>query len=160
MMMEITDEQWAKLWERVDRESHDECWIWEGAISGVSVPQFYLHRPGQAGIAVTARRLIYEVTRGDELEDHEAVVTTCGTHLCVHPGHLVITTKAEIARRNAENSPLGKVRFPRKPPETCVNGHEFTRENTYFRKDGRGRQCKQCARDSVQKHRGRKARGQ
>jgi hypothetical protein len=28
----------------------------------------------------------------------------------------------------------------------CLNGHRYTDTNTYYRPDGRGRQCRQCRR--------------
>lgn len=33
----------------------------------------------------------------------------------------------------------------------CKFGHEFTEENTYYRKDGRGRQCRKCKLDRQMK---------
>ena len=31
-----------------------------------------------------------------------------------------------------------------KPKQKCHKGHDFTEENTYYRPDGKGRQCRTC----------------
>ncbi|QZE10411.1 HNH endonuclease [Mycobacterium phage ScoobyDoobyDoo] len=35
----------------------------------------------------------------------------------------------------------------------CTKGHEYTPENTHYKKDGRGRDCLQCARDRARRRR-------
>lgn len=37
--------------------------------------------------------------------------------------------------------------YPRTPRTHCARGHEWTPENTRLRADGRGRECRACARE-------------
>ena len=111
------------------------CWIWtagrnsdgygtfnDGVRRGVGAHRFaYLHYVGP-------------IPEGLEL-DH-----LCRVRSCVNPDHLEAVTHAENIRRGESPSALCALR------RHCVNGHEFSPENTYTSKRG-GRECRICKRD-------------
>lgn len=148
-MIEISDRQWARLWDKVERAGSEECWIWKGARSS-GTPQMFVSVPGTSGTSLSVRRIIWEQTRGEDVPAGHVVTTSCGDQICVNPNHLVRMSRREFALRNGSPTATNSKR------EVCKNGHPFTEENTYLRRDGRGRQCRACAREQVGRHRKRK----
>ena len=62
----------------------------------------------------------------------------CRNRKCCNPKHLeVVTPKINNWRSNSPAAINHRKTH-------CSNGHEFTLENTYIRKDGNGRMCKIC----------------
>jgi hypothetical protein len=107
------------------------CWVWtRGTVKGYA----YL-RVGKR--KVQAYRLNYERWIGPipagAVMDH-----LCRVRRCVRPAHLDPTTYSENARR----SPLhaGNTKAAR---THCLEGHEYTAENTYWKPDG-SRRCRAC----------------
>lgn len=148
--MDISDETWQKLWAHAKTGSPDECWPWQGTLSG-GTPMFFITRPGRGGLNTSARRVIWnELHADDQLDTKHIVAVTCDERACVNPAHFEKVTRREFALRNGSATSANANRTH------CKSGHEFTPDNTYLRKDGRGRQCRQCARDQVQKLRARK----
>lgn len=73
----------------------------------------------------------------------------CHNKLCINPEHLEVGT----AKQNAQD------RTPNPDKDECINGHEFTAENTWeYTKGTRNgntvRVCKQCRRDRRQRLKG------
>lgn len=104
------------------------CWLWQGRLNHYGYGTF---KP-TVEVTTYAHRWSYEyhvaaVPEGLEL-DH-----LCRVRNCVNPEHLEPVTHAENQRRM------------RRP--TCFHGHPMTPENTYIRRDGRGRQCRTCKRN-------------
>ena len=125
----------APLAERVragyEAEPNSSCWLWIGATTG--------HGYGyikDRGVRMSSHRVMYELERGpipSGLElDH-----LCRNTICVNPAHLEPVTHRENILRGM--SPYAK----RARQTHCLNGHEFTPENTY-RYRGR-RMCRACA---------------
>ena len=82
-----------------------------------------------------AHRLAYEIENG-KIPDGKEIDHLCRVRHCVNPKHLEAVTRIENRRRNNP--------FRQKHYKThCVNGHEFTEENSLFRKNG-VRRCKTC----------------
>jgi hypothetical protein len=114
----------------------DGCWRWTGNRDKQGYARFQIasYRSG------TAHRWGYEhfvgkVPEGLEL-DH-----LCNRVWCVNPKHLEPVTRAENMRRRYALL------------THCVNGHEFTPENTYFRSGGQYRDCRACGRDRQRRYR-------
>ncbi len=148
-MIEISDEAWTKLWSRTDTSKTDECWAWDGVMSG-GTPMFFIARPGRRGLNASARRVIWDQLHPDDpLMKDQVITVSCEDRSCVNPGHFERMSRKEFAVRSGSMAATNRNRTH------CKNGHEFTEENTYTRSDGRGRQCRMCARDHVQKHRAR-----
>jgi HNH endonuclease len=62
---------------------------------------------------------------------------TCLHRMCIALDHLeAVDRRTNLMRGRSYNG--RKTR--------CDNGHEFTEENTYWRANGSGRQCKECRR--------------
>lgn len=123
-------------------EVGDGCWKWTGA-----------HRSTGYGVwrGTAAHRVIYEllvgpIPEGLELDHlcHNADLTcpgrACPHRGCVNPAHLEPTTGAINRRRGRGNA----------AKTHCPSGHEYTPENTYYRKGRKsGRMCLKCSRRST-----------
>lgn len=120
------------FWQRVDKGA--TCWEWTGGKVGRGYGAAYVD-----GVQRPAHRVAYEELRGpvpDGLDlDH-----LCRNRACVNPDHL-----EPVSRRvNLLRSPITLT--ARKAAQVeCVNGHEFTPENTAINKNGT-RRCRECVR--------------
>lgn len=74
----------------------------------------------------------------------------CPHRLCVNPDHLEPTTRGENVRRGLPGSPLWNPVGNGNRTE-CVNGHEFSEENTYVNPRGE-RQCRTCLRAATDRY--------
>ena len=84
---------------------------------------------------VLAHRFAYELTFG-KIPDGLTIDHLCRNVSCVNPYHLeVITMRENILRGNG----LSAIAARR---ETCVNGHPYTPENTYYYRGWRN--CRIC----------------
>lgn len=117
-------------------EVRGECWLWTGALQ----PDGYA-RTVIDGVRMgvhEAAHLLFVGAVPDGLElDH-----TCRVRHCCRPDHLEAVTREENMRR---------MRRPREAARTwtathCVNGHEYTADNTYIDPSQAHRRCRECAR--------------
>ncbi len=124
----------------------DGCWIWIGCIQkckGKGGGYGKIGEGGRGSRTLLAHRVAYQlfigpIPDGMEVDHacHDATVCVSGTEClhrrCVNPSHLrLLSHPANMARG-------------RKALQThCLQGHEFTEENTYI--DLRGhRTCRRC----------------
>jgi hypothetical protein len=124
-------------------QAADGCWLWTGALSNTGYGRLARGtRPNQR--RWSAHRYLYELLVGpvpDGLDlDH-----LCRVRHCVNPAHLEPVTRQEnLLRGNTVNA--------RRAAQTCcVNGHEFTPENTYRQPDGT-RTCRACRREGMRRY--------
>lgn len=109
----------------------NDCMIWAGSTDRNGYPQRkWMH------VNYMIHRLMYEnfvapIRPGMTL-DHTCKVTTC-----INPDHLEQVTLSENVRRGVSPSSIHREQTH------CVNGHEFTEENTQWYKS-RGRQARKC----------------
>ena len=149
-------ECYAKLPAHLHRWKEDEhgCWIWTGSRNPVTG---YAGNTSAKGWGkANAYRLIWQIMNDTKLEKGYAVVMDhlCnrGPEGCVNPNHIIATTQRENSLR--ADSPITKNAFA----THCVNGHEFTPENTiYPNKTEKGkvrttwRRCRKCAQAQTRK---------
>ena len=116
----------------------DDCIEWTGRIDRRGY--------GREG-AKLAHRAAWERIHGP-IPDGLTIDHLCFNPPCVHVGHMRLLTRVE----NAQNQ--------RKAFKThCVNGHEYTPENTYPRPAtcGGKRDCRACIRERAARYKSRKA---
>ena len=112
---------------------HPTCWVWRGAISGG-----YGHISNR-GRTKAVHLIAYE-TFVDDVPCGLKVVHLCRNLACWNPWHLQSVTPSVAALRG--NGP--RVNRLRRDTKThCVDGHEFTEENSGRDRQG-NRFCREC----------------
>lgn len=122
-----------RLFDKISPEPNSGCWLWTGAVSAGKYGSFSFEGRMQKAHRVTWRLMRGPVPDGLDL-DH-----ICRVTICCNPDHLEPVTRSENLRR----SPL-KNRYA--DLTHCKRGHEFTPENTMWRKGGTWRACRTCMR--------------
>ena len=120
----------SRFWEKVDKSG--ECWVWTSAFNNKGYGVF------NAGGRVRYAHRISVVLSGREIPEGLVLDHLCRRPLCVNPEHLEVVTQ----RVNMERSISATKTI-------CKNGHPFSDENTYRRKDNNGRMCRSCHRERM-----------
>jgi hypothetical protein len=109
-------------------EVTDDHWYWRGYTSPKGYGTFGWNNQHQIAHRFAYEHWVGPIPEGLEI-DH-----TCKVRNCVNPAHLEpVTTLVNQHRAN--------------PPKThCINGHEYTEQNTRYVKNNK-RQCRMCARE-------------
>lgn len=134
----------GRFWAKVDKSG--DCWLWTGSLN--------IRRGGYGQVSLHGRvrkahQVAYEVNVGP-IPDGTELDHLCRVPACVNPAHLEPVTHRENYARGASRS-AGALRT-----NFCVNGHEFTPENTRIRAGG-SRVCIECARERVRRWRARRS---
>ena len=129
-----------RFWEKVNKT--DGCWLWTSATDRDGYGVFTVKR----GTVVSAHRFAYELSIG-EIPNGFQIDHLCRVPACCNPQHMEVVTPRENTLRGF--SPWANAFRTGK----CINGHPYNDENTYYRPDGRGRECKACQRDAVRRYR-------
>lgn len=132
-----------RFWEKVDAAG--PCWIWKAAKDGNGYGLFRVDK----GHIHRAHRFAYEFLVGP-IPDGLVLDHLCRNQACVNPDHLEPVTNDENCRRG-----IGRdVSQGRR--NHCINGHDFTEENTYINPKG-AKVCRTCSDRSRLKYQERKA---
>ena len=122
-----------RFWEYVDKTG--ACWLWTGA-SSHGYGNFFIAKGEGKYKQVQAHRWSYAELVGP-IPEGLVIDHLCRVKKCVNPRHLqpvsqqVNVLRGDVARALRENR--------------CINGHEYTPENTRINTAG-ARQCRTCDR--------------
>lgn len=140
-----------RFWERVDRLSDNECWVWTGARNRAGYGRLPAPRPETGDwTSRYAHRISYEIHRG-EIPDGLVLDHLCRNPPCVNPAHLEVVTPGENTLRGESPWAINSRKTH------CVHGHEYTPENTYVKPTG-WRECRTCKRNAERERYHRKKR--
>jgi hypothetical protein len=135
-----------RFWDKVDRRAASECWLWTSGKDIHGYGKFMRTDRSDVG----AHRFVYELMRGP-IPDGLVLDHLCRTRHCVNPAHLEAVTSRENTLRGVGLTAVNATKTH------CKHGHEFTEENTYYRKGRNARTCRECARTALRKSRAAKA---
>lgn len=126
--------RYVRFWKTADRSAgHAGCWPWNGSTDKDGYGRF-----GRTGTD-RACRIAYQFLSGKIPSDMH-VDHLCRNRSCVNPLHLEPVSPRQNTMRG--NGPAA-INFRK---TKCINGHEFSTENTYYRADG-ARTCRTCNRE-------------
>ena len=120
-----------RFWTKVNKT--DSCWNWTAGKSDRGYGKFSLNYKHKYAHRVSYELLKGLIPKGLEL-DH-----LCRNTSCVNPSHLEAVSHAENMKRGL----TGKINNYNKRKTHCPQGHEFNKNNTYYRKTG-WRDCRMC----------------
>ena len=129
-----------RFWSHV--QTSDDCWIWTAARSKLGYGKFNWRRSNGNKRIGFAHRFAYELLIGAIPEGMVLDHIKCDNPPCVNPGHLEPKLQSVHLLRHDSISSRNRKKTH------CINGHEFTPENTRIIGDG-FRNCRSCDRDRV-----------
>ena len=123
------------FWGNVEKTSESGCWLWTGRLNGAGYGRIRYQGSCQRAHRVSYQMHVGLIPNGLTL-DH-----LCRNTACVNPAHLeAVPHRINVLRGIAPVAINARKTH-------CVNGHEFTPENTWKRNSwSRGRVCRTCAR--------------
>ena len=131
------------FWGRVDMSlgqgPNGECWEWRGAMmTGTGYGQIVIK-----GKKRGAHRVAWALANGRSPLPEEHVCHRCDNPVCVRPDHLWLGSRTENMRDMIKKDRWGGTAKANAAKTHCINGHEYTEENTYRRPRG-GKDCRKC----------------
>jgi hypothetical protein len=131
-----------RFWSKVDRSAGPNgCWLW---LSSKSTHGYGLARV--EGRREAAHRVAWRLS-GRTVDLSLTLDHLCRTRACVNPSHLEqVSLRSNILRGTAPSAQNAR-------KTECMNGHQFTPENTRWKQTpkGRARRCKTCEHDRAKR---------
>jgi len=135
----------SEFWSKVDFT--ENCWVWLGARNRRGY--------GTHNARSWAHRTSWEWTNGRSVPKGFVVCHACDNPTCVNPDHLWLGTQGDNVRDAVQKGrlkpalvqPLAQAEASawRRQKTHCVQGHEYTPENTMPQRSGTDRKCRTCA---------------
>lgn len=149
-MITVTQENRQQLLDKFEANvfpvTESGCWIWMACAPGFGHGHITIHGNGFE----RAHRVAWRLFRNPEIPAGKFVLHHCDIPQCVNPDHLYLGTQADNVRdRGARNRTYNG----RRGLTHCKQGHEFTKENTRIRQNGR-RECRACHREQERERQG------
>lgn len=116
--------------------SDTPCIEWTGRVDEKGYGRFYADGKHRKAHRYLYEKLVEPVPDGLEL-DH-----LCRNRCCVNLDHLEAVTHEQNMSRGAHAM-----------KQVCARGHPYEGDNIYYRPNGRGRACKECRRENLQRFR-------
>lgn len=126
--------QTRRFWNRVIVGDPQDCWTWTGSRRSDGYGQVYVEGKHCATHRVSfflANRYLPPVVRH-----------MCDNPICVNPHHLEGGTQSQNMQDVVQRG-----RHHHANKTHCPWGHEYTEENTYYRKAKPARECRVCRRE-------------
>jgi hypothetical protein len=78
-----------------------DCLEWTAIVSKGGVPKInvWVGRGKSGRTVMSARRVVWELTKRKELPRLSLLTTSCGNVRCLNPAHLVVTDHSEVAEK-------------------------------------------------------------
>ena len=133
----------SRLWHIEAEELRRRCA--NGKIQGARMVSGYGVLSLGRGVTMLAHRWSYEHFVGP-IPDGLVIDHLCRVRHCVNPDHLEPVTNEENLRRGAGYGLRNGMR------SACINGHEYTPENTYTHPTKGSVTCRECARANKGAH--------
>ena len=128
------------------------CWDWAGNQDRYGYAVVTTSRANRT-VLMKAHRLSWEIHNGP-VQKGVFVLHHCDNPLCVNPAHLFLGNHTDNMRDAARK---GRIRNRHNGQTHCINGHDFTVENTYYSpRTGATRHCRACRREAVARSRQRR----
>ena len=89
-----------RFWEKVDKKSKDECWLWTASCVNSGYGQI---ADGFNGM-ITAHRLSWILHYG-EIPKERFILHKCDNKICVNPNHLYLGTPSDNMYDRAKRNP-------------------------------------------------------
>lgn len=122
-----------RFWGFVNTDGPLGCWLWTGSQSDNGYGSF----TDDGRRTVSAHRFSFEMHVGP-IPDDLVIDHLCRVHHCVNPDHLEAVTIRVNTLRGIGPTAINARKMH------CVNGHEFTPENTYIAPGRGSRHCRTC----------------
>jgi len=130
----ISQDDTLRFFSKIRMCKESKCWEWGAGKTNKGYGFFSMNRS-----VFRAHRISYHVFKG-ELDSNLVIDHICRNRACVNPDHLrQVTTKTNVTENSKSLTAIHKAKTH------CKRGHEFTPENTYMEKKGRG--CRACGRE-------------
>lgn len=123
-----------RFWFYAPRLSPEECWKWNGPLTGTGYGNFKYK-----AVFYLAHKVSYRLNVG-EIPDGLSVCHRCDNRNCVNPRHLWLGTQSDNMRDMAEK---GRGRKLQRSPY-CKRGHLYSEASIRIHKNGT-RQCRLCS---------------